>query len=1503
MKSFFRITGYSLAFILFLLTLLAGFTQTKIFKDRLRVLIASFITTQTGGSLTLGTIHGNFLNGFAIDSLILHVGGEQFIRTGTISVAYNLLKLPRNSLTIDSLTIDNPQIALLRGDDGVWNISKLAPPSTEEKEASPFNWTIDLRRFRITNARIILKDYYGLNAPDHQQALPHQIEYHDLQLTDLNLNLSVRLQPGEARLLIDRLTFRSDTPDFHLKEFKGEFTAGDKGATVRNLLLITDRSRISLNAAMLGINLFENLSLKEFEHKPVRLRLLADNIDLNELKSFIHQIDFLNGTAFVDLEAGGQFGHLTIERLGVQTYNTSLKITGALDNLHRPEELVINATFEDGKLTPPDANRLLPPFGIPKFDQVGELNVRGQFVGKPLNFLAKVSVSGEIGQAEAEARLNLEGSEMQYETVFATQRFDLARIFGEPALEGSFTTRGDIRGSGTTLNTITAAGEIQIDTSIWNGFPISTSSISIKATPHQLEGTVILASPSMRAAASGAITFEPQENKTINIESTFGDLDLGKILNDPRFSSKISAGATLEASGRTFDDMLGNASIRFGPSTFGTHHFEDEELMVRLEQTENNQRRLVASSSTADLRVEGQFTPLALISSLSHESSLLTDAIRSRFPHPDTGFVPVTQHQTEKVRINRPVDVNFEATVKDLKSAAIFLGGVPFNARGMASGTFAATTRATTFSINARADELFFGTIEKGTLIEGAQLTATLNHALSDYSSNPFDGLTIAILAHVDSILAGQRKLDNVMSHFTFHNREGRFSARTRIDSALSISTTGRLDANEDAIAVAIDTLQVVLGSLMWHNTDPANLHISRKGVSLEDFGLARNNESITMHGGLGSDGRIHGSVQGDSLELALFAELASASSSENGNGSISGLINFKGNLGGTLNEPQLEIEIACSGLTARGKPVGALSGQLHYANREMATDIKIWKTDTRTNGDPYFIVGGTLPIDLGLGEVERRFPDKPMNLKLKSDGLPLEIIDPFLESFDEVSGIFRADIKIGGTPSTPRYLGTLSLDDVAFLFRPNNLPYRLTGTLQAEDDKVRFVDVAVMNHPRDRSDGRMNIGGTITIKDFEIERFDLTATGQLLVLSPATRRSVESVHGTLLVAIGDQGLRFSGSFDDSYLNGSLFVREASLVFPPTASGAYITGGAMIDHVVVDDTSKAITRKKFTEQFYAAGDAQAPTTSTKAQRTVWEGLRYDVAIETRGKTEIRMVFTQATSEELFAELEGKVVLQRSEEGPRLTGEIAISERSYYNFFKHFDAKGTLKFVGPPDDPELKVKAVFKGRRRPPTADKDTVVTEQIVIVTLDISGTRYEPNLKMSMTVDDRDWVNEAQGGDIQMDAISFILTGKFASDLTSREKSDIVTNLGSAAGSSLLYGLPAQMLSGVLTDFLRNEFSFIRSAEVTYQGGSLQETADLRLSGEMFRAYWRFGGRIFNDIGNANVSLALSMGEIFSAPSLRNLFIELERKVEGTDTVEQKKLTNGARIYYKFSF
>jgi len=74
-------------------------------------------------------------------------------------------------------------------------------------------------------------------------------------------------------------------------------------------------------------------------------------------------------------------------------------------------------------------------------------------------------------------------------------------------------------------------------------------------------------------------------------------------------------------------------------------------------------------------------------------------------------------------------------------------------------------------------------------------------------------------------------------------------------------------------------------------------------------------------------------------------------------------------------------------------------------------------------------------------------------------------------------------------------------------------------------------------------------------------------------------------------------------------------------------------------------------------------------------------------------------------------------------------------------------------------------------------------------------------------------------------------------------------------------------------------------------------------LSGEILNAYWRFGGRIFTDPSNANVSVQLSMGNVFNSRRLRNLMLDLERRVRDIQVPTQDKDTYGARLYYRITF
>jgi hypothetical protein len=260
---------------------------------------------------------------------------------------------------------------------------------------------------------------------------------------------------------------------------------------------------------------------------------------------------------------------------------------------------------------------------------------------------------------------------------------------------------------------------------------------------------------------------------------------------------------------------------------------------------------------------------------------------------------------------------------------------------------------------------------------------------------------------------------------------------------------------------------------------------------------------------------------------------------------------------------------------------------------------------------------------------------------------------------------------------------------------------------------------------------------------------------------------------------------------------------------------------------------------------------------------------------------------------------------------RLTGEVELESGSYYNNIKKLDASGKLRFTGDALNPELDVLAQYEGvyRGRPDTASAQTKSpvgsptsaeargAEQKVVVKLYITGTREQPKVKTELWRPDAFGnLTQVTGGDVEADAIAFLITGSFRDELTQQDRLSL-------ASTNVLSGLTSSVLSGPLTDLLRKEFGIIRSVDVLYYGGSFQESADVRVTGELGDAVFRLGGRVLNDINNTNVSVQLPMSAILGSERWRNLVLEAERRVEGVETIDQRRESKGVRLLYRIIF
>ncbi len=438
MKKLFKWLAYSAAAFIVVLSGLAFLTQTQFFRDRLRSYALDRLDTLLVAEVHLGEIHGNLVTGFSIDSVSIKVRDEYFVRADRIDIRYDLFQLPSKKISVSLLTLIRPHIALVRGRDSVWNFKRMIV-QPDDSARNPFDWPIAVQRFEIQNGTFRLMDSTRISQPGHRSPDPFFVEYHDFAVRDLDMRItSVLVSPDEKKATIDSLSFTSDTPDIQLRKFSAGLRVTRNEAVVKNLFLQTSRSTVRLSASMKDIDLFHRLVLADLKSKPVSLELHTKDLDLNELRRFIYQVE-LDGKVTTDLIADGEFGDMAIRQLNLKTRNSELHIAGSLYHLDQPSSLFISAKCRDTKIPYADLMALLPNVDLPDYRALGTAYVDFDFEGEPRNFRTDLSVRTDAGSISTKgAMLKIGGPEsLRYNGQFQTRGLDLSAILQDKQWQSS----------------------------------------------------------------------------------------------------------------------------------------------------------------------------------------------------------------------------------------------------------------------------------------------------------------------------------------------------------------------------------------------------------------------------------------------------------------------------------------------------------------------------------------------------------------------------------------------------------------------------------------------------------------------------------------------------------------------------------------------------------------------------------------------------------------------------------------------------------------------------------------------------------------------------------------------------------------------------------------------------------------------------------------------------------------------------------------------------------
>ncbi|NOX16798.1 MAG: AsmA family protein, partial [Chlorobi bacterium] len=312
--------------VVFLLIVAVGFMQTNTFRGWLKEKITTTVNDEINGNLSIGSVEGTILTSLFVNDISLTTGGDTLATVSKFGLKINPVELLLGRIYVRTLLLNSPKISLLQDKNGIWLTERLAKETEEiiEEKAdslktegeSSFPFKIFINDISINNLSFVKKTFE--NRGTHKKY--KIINTDDLEIDSMYFAAKVAadLNNNSFQLLIERLSGKTNTKSFRLRNLSGAFIIKPGFAQVGKLNVVTDSSNISISAQLDGINLFAPLDLKEFKNFPVKVSASAQPFNFDDLTSFLSATNILKGNVFFNLEANGKFGDFNINKLSAK---------------------------------------------------------------------------------------------------------------------------------------------------------------------------------------------------------------------------------------------------------------------------------------------------------------------------------------------------------------------------------------------------------------------------------------------------------------------------------------------------------------------------------------------------------------------------------------------------------------------------------------------------------------------------------------------------------------------------------------------------------------------------------------------------------------------------------------------------------------------------------------------------------------------------------------------------------------------------------------------------------------------------------------------------------------------------------------------------------------------------------------------------------------------------------------------------------------------------------
>ena len=1517
------------SFITLLICLLI-FIQTPYFKNRLLQYVVNTVNeslAEKDSRLYAESIEGTIIRGFTLKNVGVIVKNDTMLKFSELDANYNLHRLAKKEIYLRSVSLTNPQINFTKIKDKngelVWNFEYLLKKEKEEEDTAKkeFDWKITAKNFELINGAVRFLAEKNSDKPIREIEMSQisSIDLSNLDVTGLNIKLSGYYHPDEKFVNVKEITLKSNSPlDLKTLTFEASILQDNK-SDLKNFHIVTAKSDVIINEASIeNLNpLKEKVIYENFKDKNAYIDLLADKFDVDELVFFLPSLDFLKGKVYCQLKADGKYNDINIRNLVVRTDNSSLSVSGKVDNLNEPKKLYIDVNVKKADLDPADTKNNLPGLTIPDYSHIGKVSASFTFKGELLKFNTEYDVKSSAGDVKGKTFLDLKDSKFEYNADFTARNVDIGRIIKNEKLRSSINAEIKADGKGFDYKTLVGNINFDINNTDFYGQKISKSSGTVKANSGNMDVDLNYASNSLTTKLQGMIDVKDISKPKYNIKGNVQSLDISTFTNDKDNKSNLNFAFDMQGEGFNPDEILGNYDITMSQSNFDNFIIPPAQMKAKVEK-EGEQRHVSIVSDIFDFDAHGKFSYMVLPGIIAANLGNITQEFKKEFAKDSlvsdfsfNNIRNVNASLTKPIELNDPSDIylSYNLKVKNMHPVHILLKDSSIVFSGRVNGEI--YNNKNSFNMKVTGEIEHFSYLDSTLMFSNGLVDIDVKN---DYSANKETGITFAnIDMKSRNFIAANKKFDTATFRVNYSMDKGLFLLTGNMDTNVSLQSFGRFSMGGKSVRLLFDTLCFGFKNYRISNGQSVKINYlvldsnEDNVIQFENFRLTSpDKQRMMVRGYYSLNKNSNLEIRGQRIKVSDFQKLLNPEIEEEKiiNGEVR---RFAVKYTGNLDDPELDAELNTEVLGLQKVKLGRIDALLGYHNNSAFPQISF----SNVNNEGNLQIKGEIPLQNPLQtfrEEEQRdnLLENDINLKISAQNFQINLLEQIIPVISRLRGNMNGSIDVKGKMKRPLLLGNMNIKNGKFKLNMTGMNYNFIADIATQDQKLLFPGIKIFAPYEDENAFKMK--GYIDFTNLEMNDLELTMAGKIKVLDNQISQNVMGVYGELYAKTGSPEVMLKGNSDRLDMTGNLILTKGRIYIPPFKKEAYSLYADNYSYKVIFDTAgftadsmatfinklkdslKVMDKKRldpFDNVFLSKVNSAGKVLSKKSP------FYYNISIGTEKKLYVNFIIEEKTGQEFFGNVNTNLTFSNTDnDSLSVRGRVILEDNCFYKFYKNLGATGNLNFTGNIINPELNIEAKYNAIAVDPNDDKST----RTVSITLKVTGPTLNPDLNWEVLVN-----GSKRGGSQDQDAISFIFFGRFTDELNADQRMNLVSNVGVNVGTSYA--------SQYLTTVMQNYIPFIVNTDINYnnnQNGNVAQNTDIRITAEFGDATVRLGGQIFRDLSNTNIAIEYPLNKLLKIKSLsNNLIFQFERTVDPFN--QNKTITGSARtggmLYYKIKF